>query len=126
MDKGFNEKEHPEEQPDTDKRHSQEALTNRKRTAAIAGVEEAPKPQAPPKPEDDTFLDEVRKTLDPEMDQWWGAKFVESERQQYTPELVTKLLADDDELSYQERSAELEPVVRYVLWEATQHAEEVA
>jgi hypothetical protein len=126
MDKGFKEKEHSEEQPDTEKRHFQEALTHRKRTAAIAVVEEAPKPQAPPKPEDDTFLDEVRKILDPKTDQWWGAKFVESKRQQYTPELVTKLLADDEGLSYQERSAELEPVVRYVLWEVLQHAEEVA
>ena len=67
-----------------------------------------------PKPDDDTLLAEVREILNPDTGRWWGAKYI-SER--HPPKKVAEYLAGEDELPYDGRAAELEPVVRYVLWE---------
>jgi hypothetical protein len=78
----------------------------------------------PPKPDDDTLLDDVREILDPDSGRWWGATFVAQRHMQYVPETVAKLmgnLAEEIERPEVIRRAErstLEDAVRYVMWEA--------
>jgi hypothetical protein len=75
-------------------------------------------PPPPAKPDNDTLLAEVKDVLDPESGKWWGAQFVEKHREAYKVEKVVEFLSRDPELPYNGRAEELEPYVRYVLWEA--------
>jgi hypothetical protein len=108
------------------KRHSQNGHTPSE-TTAVRDVGEAV--VTPPKPDDDTLLDEVREILNPDSGRWWGATFVAKRHAQYVPETVAKLignLAEDIErpevISRVERST-LEAAVRYVMWEAEEEEE---
>ncbi len=101
------------DQPGGDKRHSQDGDTpGEKKAARLKVVEE---PVAPPKPDDGALLADVREILNPDTGRWWGAKHI-SER--HSPEKVAQFLAGEDELPYDGRAEELEPVVRYVMWGA--------
>jgi hypothetical protein len=104
--------------PVGDKRHSQEGEAPGQKQAAREQVQDAVALK-PPKPDDDTLLAEVREVLDPDSGRWWGAKHI-SDR--HAPEKVAEYLAGEDELPYDGRAAELEPLVRYVLWEASEVA----
>jgi hypothetical protein len=98
-----------------DKRYSQNGHTPSEKKAAKEVVTEPPPPA---KPDNDTLLAEVKDVLDPESGKWWGAQFVEKHREAYKVEKVVEFLSRDPELPYNGRAEELEPYVRYVLWEA--------
>ncbi len=110
----------------TDKRHSQNKDSPPEKTAARDEVDEPPfaeevEPPAPPEPEDAHLLAEVREVLDPDSGKWIRF-YAESIRKNYdgpgyTAERVAGYLANDPDLPYQGRRAELEPCVRYVFWE---------
>jgi hypothetical protein len=107
--------------PSEDKRHSKNGHTPSE-TTAVRDVGESV--VTPPKPDDDTLLDDVREILDPDSGRWWGATFVAQRHMQYVPETVAKLmgnLAEEIErpevIRRVERST-LEDAVRYVMWEA--------
>jgi hypothetical protein len=107
--------------PSEDKRHSKNGRTPSE-TTAVRDVGESV--VIPPKPDDDTLLDDVREILDPDSGRWWGATFVAQRHMQYVPETVAKLmgnLAEEIERPEVIRRAErstLEDAVRYVMWEA--------
>ncbi len=113
-------------QPSGDKRHSQDRDTQHEEQAAKDEVDEPPfaeeaEPPAPPEPEDAELLAEVREVLDPKSGKW-SPVYAESIRAKYggpgyTAERVAGYLANDPDLPYQGRRAELEPCVRYVFWE---------
>jgi hypothetical protein len=97
-----------------DKRHSQNRHAPSKKQAVKERVE---KPVAPPKPTNDTLLAEIRELLNPNSGRWLGAEPARQNPEFYTPEKVAEFMAKDPELPY-EGAEELEPCVRYVLWEA--------
>jgi hypothetical protein len=118
MNKEIEPKDSSSSPPVGDKRHSQEGEAPSQKQAAREQVQDAVALK-PPKPDDDTLLAEVREVLDPDSGRWWGAKHI-SDR--HAPEKVAEYLAGEDELPYDGRAAELEPLVRYVLWEASEVA----
>jgi hypothetical protein len=95
-------------------RHSQNGHTPSEKKAAREVVAKA---VAPSKPDNDTLLAEIRELLDPDSRRWLGAEPARQNREFYTAEKIAEFMARDPELPY-EGAEELEPYVRYVLWEA--------
>ncbi len=123
--------------PVNDKRHPMDGAASPTKTAPRETVDEPPRveetaPPAPPEPEDAELLAEVREVLDPDSGKWIRF-YAESIRKNYggpgyTAERVAGYLANDPDLPYQGRRAELEPCVRYVFreWANEKQAREVA
>jgi hypothetical protein len=94
-----------QQEPVGDERHSQNGHAPSESTAA------------PPKPDDDALLAEIKAVLDPDTG-WCYAGLVRVKRDFYTPKKIAESLAMDEDLPrYNGRAKELEPVVRYVFWE---------
>lgn len=101
--------------PVGDKRHSQNGHAPSETTATKVKVAE---PVAPPKPDDDTLLAEVRELLNPDSGRWWAARFVTDE---HKPEKLAKYIVDETEIERGETvdgapPEELEAAIRYVMW----------
>jgi hypothetical protein len=111
-------KEQKEEQPLTTERHSQNGYT---RSESRLEREMVTEPVAPPKPNDDTLLAEVKEILDSNSGRWSYACYIKND---YPPEKVAGYIvmnAEDIKRPEVVTSAprdELEQAVGYVLWEA--------
>jgi hypothetical protein len=104
-----------------DQRHSENGHTPSETTAVKDEVEQV---VAPPKPGDDTLLDDVREILEPDSGRWWGAKFISERRKDYAPGAVVSIMLNSvDEIEEpgtitEADKTELLEAVRYVMWEA--------
>ncbi len=107
-------------QPVGDKRHSQEVDTPGQRTAGKEKVEE---PVAPPKPNDDALLAEVKEILNPDSGRWHLATHVSAK---HTAETVAKGIVSEDDTGEVVHSApyeDVEAAVEYLRWEANKDAQ---
>jgi hypothetical protein len=111
-------KKEKEGQPLGDERPSQNGHTPGETTAVKGEVEEV---VAPPKPDDDSLLDDVREILDPGSGRWSYACYIKND---YPPEKVAGYIitnAEDikrPEVVTSVPRDELNQAVGYVLWEA--------
>ena len=104
-----------------DQRHSENGHTPSETTAVKDEVEQV---VAPPKPGDDTLLDDVREILEPDSGRWWSAKFIADRRKDYAPGAVVTIMLNsvediEEPVAITEADkTELLDAVRYVMWEA--------
>jgi hypothetical protein len=117
----MNGKKEKEEQPLTTERHSQNGHTRSETTAVKDEVEQV---VAPPKPDDDTLLAEVKEILDSESGRWWGAANIAKHKDTFTAEKVAGYIITNAEDIKQPEVVtsvprdKLEQAVGYVRWEA--------
>ncbi len=116
--------EHHSNRPVTDKRHSQDGATQSEEQAAREEVDE---PKAPPLPTDSNLLADLREVLEPDSGRW-HRDYAENVRKNYgkssaySPERLARNLADDPDLPYADRKADLVPCLRYLFWEWSHEA----
>jgi hypothetical protein len=111
---GKKEDKHPSP-PVGDKRHSQDSDTPGQRTAGKKKVEE---PVAPPKPNDDALLAEVKEILNPDSGRWHLATHVSAK---HTAQTVAKgIVSEDDtgEVVHSVPYEDVEAAIEYLRWEA--------
>jgi hypothetical protein len=112
---GKREEKEVKAQPIGGNRHSQNGHAPSKKQAVKEKVE---KPASPPKPDDEAILSDIGSLLDPNSGRWLGAEPARQNPEFYTAEKIAEFMAKDPELPYAGRAEELEPYVRYVMWEA--------
>jgi hypothetical protein len=100
-----------------DKRHSENGHTPSEKQAAKDEVEE-PASLAPPKPDDDTLLADVREILDPDSGRWWAARLA---AKGHTPKKLAEYIANDPDIEHRDlldsvEPKELEAAIAYVEW----------
>jgi hypothetical protein len=100
-----------------DKRHSQNGHAPSEKQAAKDEVEE-PASLAPPKPDDDTLLADVREILDPDSGRWWAARLASKG---HTPKKLAEYIANDPDIEHRDlldsvEPKELEAAIAYVEW----------
>jgi hypothetical protein len=101
--------------PVGDKRHSQEIDTPSQRTA---GKKKVAEPVAPPKPNDNALLAEVKEILNPDSGRWHLATHVSAK---HTAETVAKgIVSEDDtgEVVHSVPYEDVEAAIEYLRWEA--------
>jgi len=112
--------------PIEDKRHFENDGTSSADIAAKAVKDEVEEVVAPPKPDNDTLLADVRKILNPDSGRWWAARIVLDKSYCYAPEVAARhmLLNVGDiegaDAISEAKEEELTQVVAYVMWEATE------
>jgi hypothetical protein len=117
----INKDKEQKEQPPTTEHPSQNGHTQSESGLERERVEEV---VAPPKPDDNSLLDDVREILDPEAGRWWGAKFIADRRKDYAPGAVVTIMLNsvediEEPVAITEADkTELLDAVRYVMWEA--------
>ena len=100
--------------PIEDKRHSENDGTS---SADIAVKEEVEEVVAPPKPDDDTLLADVRKILNPDSGRWYLAAHVSAK---HTAKMVADCILSEDGMSDVAHSVPYEDLlaaITYVRWD---------